>query len=337
MRSRTGIFGDLFPMHPQPLPDELLTSWLMRTAHANGMKLQRFLDVLVGRETPTLNRDYDRSVPYEHLIAYSEATGVTIERLYQCTLRHFNGTFITEVITKSNSPWILAAGIHHRKRFLHGLQYCQACLASDKVPYFRLRWRLAFYVECHIHHIQMKDACWSCDAPVIPYRIELGRRRSTLAINGRSCQNCGIDLAQGSQCSIPDVDYEVRCALRILVTCFNSQRAVLRRQIEEPTVEIFTDIHNLSHIVNSRRRLQKNLGHEVRRLMNFWFRPMGEYSKFSLDRARINERIEAMSLALWLVTRWPSRLQQALKCANLTPLCLRNTYRNWSREMQNAL
>ena len=336
MRPRGTFFGGLFPIHPQPLPDELLTSWLMRTAHANGMKLQHFLDVVLGRGAPTLTRDYDRSVPEQHLERFSEATGIPVVRLRECTLRKFSGTFVREINTKTVSPWILAAGVHHRKRFLHGLQYCPACLATDLEPYFRTAWRLAFYVECAQHHVQMLDACWRCDAPVVPHRTEQGQRRSTLSSSARTCHACGADLARGFQSALHAPDLEVQLAMSSLAAYGWFAFSVFRFRQTDASVDIYSDLHKLCHLVYSRRRKLCDLGHAVRELVGY-APGLSRLASFNIESARIADRLEAISLGLWLLTNWPNRLHTALQCARLSNRRLRNAYVDWSAELLRSL
>ncbi len=58
-----GLSGSLLPVHLKPLPDELLSSWLVRIAHGHGMKLQTFCAVIFGREKSIWNRDIDKLAP----------------------------------------------------------------------------------------------------------------------------------------------------------------------------------------------------------------------------------------------------------------------------------
>ena len=59
-----GLSGSLWPMHPRPLPDELLSSWMVRIARAHGSKPILFWK----RQVPFLNfRTVDR-LPGEALL-----------------------------------------------------------------------------------------------------------------------------------------------------------------------------------------------------------------------------------------------------------------------------
>lgn len=43
------LSGEIWPAHPHPLPDEILSSWTLRVAAANGVRLQPLLDVVPER------------------------------------------------------------------------------------------------------------------------------------------------------------------------------------------------------------------------------------------------------------------------------------------------
>jgi len=55
-----GLLGTRLPIHPQPYPDELLTHWFFRLAHANYLKAQTLADYLFGYYSTFWNRDQDK-------------------------------------------------------------------------------------------------------------------------------------------------------------------------------------------------------------------------------------------------------------------------------------
>ncbi len=332
-----GRLGDLFPVHPQPLPDELLTSWLLRTAHGNGMKLQRLLDVALGKSAATLNRDYDRSVPDAHLKRYAELTGIDARRLTECTLRGFSGTFVEEVKTTTNTPWILAIGVQHRKRKLYGQQYCPSCLGTDFVPYFRRSWRLAFYVECNVHHVAMCDACWACGAQVIPHRIDVGQPRMSLLQNMRYCHRCGDDLAHAPHYRLDIGDIEVAVRLRSLISVHWWQESIGNGYKSQTMADDFVDWRNLCHILRSRRVHLNRLGPAMGSLLHREAIPDKGRAGFTVEHARVHERVVVLIEGLWLLCDWPQRLGRVLRFARLTKRRLLSSYTNWSPRMRHVL
>jgi transposase-like protein len=95
-----------------------------------------------------------------------------------------------------HAPWVLARHLRvpHQKRF--GLQYCPWCLVSDKEPYFRRHWRLAFVVLCPAHRALLLDRCQKCGAPVSYER----QSPNTFTYNEpwilTQCHQCGTDLRE---------------------------------------------------------------------------------------------------------------------------------------------
>ncbi|MFA6699756.1 MAG: TniQ family protein, partial [Thiomicrospira sp.] len=85
------LSGKLWPVHPHPSPDELLSSWLVRIAHGNGEKVQSFCHHEFGIERQIWNRDIDRQAPEWLLTILSERTATTIERVKQTTLKRYEG------------------------------------------------------------------------------------------------------------------------------------------------------------------------------------------------------------------------------------------------------
>ncbi|WP_369124446.1 TniQ family protein, partial [Undibacterium sp. CCC2.1] len=64
--------------------------------------------------------------------------------------------------------------MYHRKRNAYGLQFCPTCLAEDSVPYFRRRWRVAFYTVCNEHKTMLLDRCPKCGSSVAAHRLDIG-------------------------------------------------------------------------------------------------------------------------------------------------------------------
>lgn len=173
---------------PVPLqPDELFSSWLARAALGLGCDPL----VLTGAIWPkwrVWTMDPDRGVGEERLKALSEASGVLVAAFQAATLRSIasevNGTLPQR---KAIWPWVLALGSRNRKH-RGGLQYCAACLAEDRIPYYRLQWRLAWHTVCKAHHLDLRDRCPHCGAPIEPHRLRAIDRQVAI------CASCGQDL-----------------------------------------------------------------------------------------------------------------------------------------------
>lgn len=77
-RSR-GVRVALWPIRYKPLPDELLSSWLVRLAHGHGLKVQTFCNLMFGNRRQVWNRDIDRLAPDWLVEALALHTGTPME------------------------------------------------------------------------------------------------------------------------------------------------------------------------------------------------------------------------------------------------------------------
>lgn len=185
----------LWPIHLKPRTNELLSSWMIRLAHAHGYKVERMCRVLFGRDHALWSRDVDRFSPSGVLTKLCEITGTDPERARFTTLESYGGFLSEQVQPGGHSPWILPLHIHHRQRTAPGLMYCPICLQDSETAYYRRPWRLAFVTACTMHGIALRDTCWQCGIPVMPHRVDIGRRGATP--RDRSfvrCWRCGCKL-----------------------------------------------------------------------------------------------------------------------------------------------
>ena len=170
----------VWPIHPQPYPNELLSSWLVRIAHANGLKVQTFCHLEFDSHYEVWNRDIDRLAPDWLMRTIETKTGLSYKKILKTTLRSYQGKLYDKYNTAGQLPWLTTLKIYHRKRLGHGLQFCPLCLAEDEEPYFRKLWRVAAQTFCIKHMVLMHDCCPECGEGVVFYRQELGRLREFL-------------------------------------------------------------------------------------------------------------------------------------------------------------
>ena len=188
------LSGKILPIHFPPAPDELLSSWYIRLAHANMLKAETFGTILWGRQHQLWNRDIDRLSPEWLIRDLSSLTGTPFHVAWSTTLKSYEGKIFTELHPSGISPWVLPVQMYHRKHKWPGLQFCPKCLKEDEEPYFRKRWRLALYTLCYRHGVLLCDCCPSCGEPVMFHRRELGK---TSELDDRPlslCYKCNNDL-----------------------------------------------------------------------------------------------------------------------------------------------
>lgn len=155
--------GHRWPVDVRPAPGELLSSWLNRLAHANGVPPRYFGGVL-GVAGETWSAQLDRHLPdavrrllLDHTsICPDEIDGLCLAYSPLSTLRIRLRTQPQHARTSTaQSCW---------------LQFCPSCLREDEVPYFRRSWTLATRVSCFRHGCRLRDRCPSCGQSLAPFR-----------------------------------------------------------------------------------------------------------------------------------------------------------------------
>lgn len=182
---------EIWPVHPRILPDELLSSWLMRIAHAQGLKLH----TLTHRAFPGYsiwNRDIDKTASDNFLLLLSQRTGRPFNEVYQTTLRSYEG-YLFENLISGNTKWILPIGIYHRTHRRSGLIACPLCLTEDNTPYFRRLWRIGFTVVCTKHAVWMIEECPICKSPISFHRNDFKHKYNATEKGMNICYSCGFD------------------------------------------------------------------------------------------------------------------------------------------------
>lgn len=173
-----------WPLRIAAHDDELLSSFLTRAAHRHRLSPGAFL-ALWWPERPVWNRDLDRGEDAAWLADIAAHAGLTSDRIRTMTLDGPRRRFGRG---SGDTPLILSAGIYHRTRVRHALQFCPRCLGSRE-PYLRRAWRLSFVLACPTCATPLSDACPHCQEAVVPHRSYRWRVDA--------CHECGLDLARG--------------------------------------------------------------------------------------------------------------------------------------------
>ncbi|MFM7444620.1 MAG: TniQ family protein [Tabrizicola sp.] len=150
-------------MDVRPAPGELLSSWLHRLAHANGVP-PRYFGAVLGVAGETWSKQLDRHLPdavrrvlLDHTsICPDEIDGLCLACRPLSTLRLRLRTRPQHAGTSTaQSCW---------------LQFCPSCLREDEVPYFRRSWALGSRLSCFRHGCRLRDRCPSCGQGLAPFR-----------------------------------------------------------------------------------------------------------------------------------------------------------------------
>ncbi len=178
----------LWAERPIPKDDELLSSWLTRTAIENLTNLSTLIFETVGKHP--YNLDLDLHWEEELIELYVDKTGNSKKKLYEMSLLK-ESELITNFFEKENALKNVETlyFVSWRDRALNGLKFCPACLKSDEIPYYRKDWRLTLVPICTIHDCLLENKCPQCNSPLAPYRLKWDS-------NMRRCFKCGADLSQ---------------------------------------------------------------------------------------------------------------------------------------------
>lgn len=308
-----GLTGQRLPVHPHPLPNELLTHWFFRLARANRLKVQSLADVVLGPQNAFWARDQDRQPSPGVIQRLSDLTGQPIDAIRALTLEDHQGIGYLETGRSGVGRWVLPLGIFHRKRRKHAVQFCPLCLFEDPDPYYRRQWRLAFVTMCDKHGIMLHDRCPGCGAPVSWHRSDVGRSRNFLDLESFNCWQCDFDLRRASAVGPPTIDGLSAVELRSLAM-FHDLGWWFGGPGGLPYAHQYLDV----------------LRHLVSWLPSKWGRPLlskvcadaGWSDDFSrapaFEYRPVEERHRLMSIGVWLLQEWPERFVRIAREIGLT-------------------
>lgn len=292
-----------------PLEGELLSSCLARNAYAHGTAPQRFLELFWPREA-VWNRDFDRDPaalgrPGEAATSWmAEIAGqlcIPVESVRRATLQEWRGALGgPRLPARGDTPLLLSAGVHHRTRRLHGLQYCPGCL-GETPAYYRRAWRLGFAVVCGKHGHALSDACQGCGAPVIPHRTLL---RLT------DCHSCGASLTRaGGRGRVPDGVAQLQRGLLGMLDCVKGVQVG-----PWATPDAFGGVRVLL-AVSAARRVQQAL----RGILGLETAPpLQSGQRVRFEQSRIAVRIAALETVAAWIDNWPAAFREGAHAAHLT-------------------
>ncbi len=179
-----------FPLHPRPLEDELLSSWLIRIAYRHKTDPVSFANLYLPDWKFILwSRDFDTTADWKLLEALSYKSRQSIEALYSLTLRSYEGFLAEELTDKTRNLLVQPLVNYSHTKVGYGLRYCPLCLREDEKPYFRRKWRLSFSTACVKHSCFLLDRCTACSTPLTLSKLHDDRPVF-------HCYRCGHEYAK---------------------------------------------------------------------------------------------------------------------------------------------
>lgn len=306
----------MLPMHPQPRPDEVISSWMVRLAFANGYPLHTFYACLLGYRGAIWTRDVDRHPSSSLLDILEHQTGQTKIALHAMTLAAYEGVIFENLPHIGNATWILPVGVFHRTRRRAGLQFCPRCLEEDSIPYYRRYWRLALYAMCERHLCVMQENCPQCKATVAFYRHGIGRGKEIPLDALRLCHECGFDLSQAAS-FIPNwADIRSLNNFKKILGRFESGCLPFEFNTTYFGIPYFHGVRVLVSVIHGRNglRLRQLLSRDV----GVDFGQSASRSGLDFEYLTAAERLNLLLAVTWLMEEWPTRFIAMCVEANFT-------------------
>ena len=318
---------DLLPYRPRPFPDELFSSWLFRLAHGHGMRLREFSRAAFGQRLWVSVCDLDRHIDASLMTTISLKTAIPYDRLFRTTLRSYEGALFEKMTLSGPVKWILPIGVNRNQGDRFGFQFCPFCLSSDRNPYYRRHWRLAFVTACSLHKCLLLDQCPHCAAPVNPVRSEIALPLEQVDENLVTCFRCGNDLraSQGG----------THASRRFLF-----RQNSLIRLAENGSGRVFGLDFHYAHLFFDVffRILQMLLSPAIQRLgdyvrkssqVPFTVKPLPGKGSFRFVILNVRDRHETLDAGFWILTGWPANFLRTVIGAGIRHSSLKGKYKEF--------
>lgn len=250
-----GLTSPLWPIHFKPLPDELLSSWLVRLALSHGLKVQTFCNLIFGSRLQVWNRDIDRLAPEWLITELSDRTGTSIEQVMATTLQSYQGIVYHRHRASGTLSWIQSLKLHHRKFEGFGLQFCPNCLAEDEEPYFRKSWRVVFNTLCATHNCMLHDRCPHCGHGVAFHRNDMRHAEYVTTVSLKECHYCGFDLSESQSIRPNYVDSNIGEFLS------NLSRKLLNEALADHDIGNLLIMHHFAKLIFTKNSTVKLYSH----------------------------------------------------------------------------
>lgn len=290
------LSGNLWPAHPHPQQGESLSCWIVRIAHANGLKAQTFCQREFGKEFQIWNRDIDRNTPEWLREQISQKSGVSQKVVNNSTAKLYERRLFPTLHTSSQLRWFMPIKSYHRLHRGYALQYCPKCLQEDPIPYYRLAWRLALYTFCPKHQILMADRCPHCQAPIEFHRIELGKHNIIEVETLDCCWQCGETLSD-------TLTQTVDLHPKLVDSKWNGILRSIDRQFYPAgglNYSNLTLLHQLCRLLSSPKTRPNLASHICNK--GGYPQPTLNQPKLIFEQRPISERHELLTLAWWVMT-----------------------------------
>ncbi len=275
-----------WPLRTPPFDDELLSSFLIRSALRHGQSPQSFCALHLSPFS-IWNRDIDRSASSALLTRLAQVSRFDEQDLLKLVL--VSPTAAGER-PEGVAPWVNAVGVYHRVRRRFGQLFCPFCLRD--APYFRKHWRYSAAIYCERHVCSLYDACPACGAPITPHRQ---------SIHIALCGLCSADLRSGVklEAEVP-LDEQLALQRRLVLAGLGISTTLGTQVVSGP--DLLLGAGRLMRIVGAAK-----LRFDSPSLANS---QLGSALSAGLERCRVRERRRLFDLLGDCLSEWPDRFRQ---------------------------
>jgi len=207
------IAASRFLIVPQPLPDEILSSWIARTAYAHHTHPQTFLNLHFDNIHFNWRLNFDASISDQELEFLSKKSGLFYSVIYQMTLRSYEGSLHESIISIGSNRYIAAQQ-----------NFCPVCLEEDQFPYFRKSWKTLLLPICLKHQCYLNEYCPICKAKI--KLVNMYKNKESFVF----CHKCGYDLRKVRRSTIPRRFAPAIKKIRIINSILNRGYIVLSKK-----------------------------------------------------------------------------------------------------------
>ncbi|MEO9871158.1 TniQ family protein [Ekhidna sp.] len=304
--------GDKIAIHEKILPDELLTSWLLRFSQKMRVKYHTLCDALFNKADLDL-RDADLTIKKELIEKLADITFHSKENLNQTTLRSYEPNL---ALGNNLNYWILSRGNYHRIPKNNYLVYCPSCLDKDSIPYYRRGWRLITTLICVKCQTELLDCCPSCYQPISFLRLDFNNKEKIVDGPISTCSCCDFDLrkAHKEKAAKNSLEYQKKVDKYLLSGCTETLNY---------SHQYFIVLRLILGLINSKRKRYVEFNRFLSRTTEI---PQQEYQTGTLllKNSNIVYRKNAILKAHWLISRSREELVDIFKRHGLWSCFIKN-------------
>lgn len=309
-----GVSGSLWPIHLKPIEGEILSSWLSRIAHAQGLTLSQFLKICLPSPVG-VGFDIDAITERAFFEAIVRGTGLPLEETVRTSFLPVQGKLYSGD-DFLHARWILPLRLKSPKQ--PGIPFCPGCLVSDSDPYYRKHWRYGFFTICPEHGL-LETHCSRCGHPFAYQGADRAKRIAISTGLSNSCHRCKRRFPGKISPTTDVISHLVQFQSAILAALETGWIQVPNRGL----VHVYNYLHGLHQIASI-------FHNKVGERAALWF---GQQTGVSLTRDNVKAssalekqcpqtRASALYFADWLIQEWPTRLITMMESLDLTPAAM---------------